>query len=164
MRPITGWLFRRDGNGGTVVSGGPVSADASTVATTPMCTGAAMNESLADLDQQSGALSTCVTAERGEYHVSVAAGYHPVAFADIRPSSSVIELSIDIAAGYPSPRVRSQLIDAVFHLDVMHNPVTLLATLPLGDVDLLDNVALHCVDIHTRAAGGSCLVDGHLSA
>lgn len=164
VRLMAGLLFRRDGNGGTVVSGGPVSADASTVATTPMCTGAAMNESHSDLDQHGGTLSTCVTAEHGEYHVSVAAGYLPVAFADIRPSSSVIELSIDIAAGNPSPRVRSQLIDAVFHLDFMHNPVTLLATLPLGDVDLLDDVALHCADIHTRAAGGSCLVDGQLSA
>ncbi|WP_029368720.1 hypothetical protein [Mycobacterium sp. UM_WWY] len=123
-----------------------------------------MNESHADLDPYAGVLSTCITAERGEYHVSVAAGHHDVAFADIRPSSSAIELCIDIAAGNPSPRVRRQLVDAVFHLDVMHNPVTLRATLPLGDVDLLDDVALHCVDIHTRAAGGSCLVDGHLTA
>jgi hypothetical protein len=123
-----------------------------------------MNESHADLDQYAGALSTCVTAEHGEYHVNIVAGYADVAFADIRPSSSAIELSIDIAAGNPSPRLRRELIDAVFHLDVMHNPVTLRATLPLGDVDLLDDVALHCADIHTRAAGGSCLVDGHLSA
>jgi hypothetical protein len=50
----------------------------------------------------------------------------------------------------------------VFDLDVMHTPTTLLATLPLGDVDLLDRVAQHCVDLHTRAAGGSCLVDGRL--
>ena len=111
-----------------------------------------------------GALSTCIAAEDGEYEVSIDAGYHHVAFAHIRPSCSTIELSIDIAAGNPSPRVRSQLIDAVFGLDVMHNPVTLLATLPLGDVDLLSEVALHCVDLHTRAAGRSCLVDGHLSA
>ncbi|MEE6167453.1 MULTISPECIES: hypothetical protein [unclassified Mycolicibacterium] len=123
-----------------------------------------MNESHTDLDQYDGALSTCVTAEHGEYHVSVAAGPHGVAFADIRPSSSSIDLSIDIAAGNPSPRVRRQLIDAVFRLDVMHNPVTLRATLPLGDVDLLDDVALHCVGVHTRAAGGSCLVDGYLTA
>ena len=122
-----------------------------------------MNESHTDVDKY-GALSTCIAAEHGEYEVSVDAGYHHVAFAHIRPSCSTIELSIDIAAGNPSPRVRSQLVDAVFDLDVMHNPVTLLATLPLGDVDLLSEVALHCEDIRTRAAGGSCLVDGHLSA
>lgn len=122
-----------------------------------------MNESHTDLDQY-GALSTRVDADHGEYHVSIDAGHDHVAFAHIQPSRSMIKLSLDIAAGNPSPRVRSQLIDEVFRLEVMHNPVTLLATVPLGDVDLLDGVARHCVDIHTRAAGGSCLVDGQLSA
>jgi hypothetical protein len=50
----------------------------------------------------------------------------------------------------------------VFALSFTHTPATLLATLPLGDVDLLDGVAQHCADIAIRAAGGSCLVDGHL--
>jgi hypothetical protein len=39
---------------------------------------------------------------------------------------------------------------------------TLSATLPLGDVDLLNGVACHCVNVHTRAAGCSCLLDGTL--
>jgi hypothetical protein len=129
-----------------------------------MYTGAAMNESHTDLDLDGGALSTCVAADHGGYHVSIDLGHYHVAFADIRARCSAIELSLDIAAGNPSPQVRSQLINAVFDLDVMHSPVTLLATLPLGDVDLLAGVALHCVDIRTRAAGGSCLVDGRLSA
>jgi hypothetical protein len=44
----------------------------------------------------------------------------------------------------------------------MRTPRTLLATLPIGDVDLLDGVAQHCINVHTRAAGCSCLVDGRL--
>ena len=107
-------------------------------------------------------LSTHVAADQGAYHVSIDAGPYHVAYADIRPSRASVELSIDVAAGNPSPRLRSRLIDAVFDLDVMRTPRTLLATLPLGDVDLLDAVAQHCVNVHTRAAGCSCLVDGRL--
>src|SRR6476661_3181351 len=75
---------------------------------------------------------------------------------------SAYHVSIDVATGNPSPRLRRRLIDAVFDLDVMRTPRTLLAALPLGDVDLLDDVAQHCVNVHTRAAGHSCLVDGRL--
>ena len=80
----------------------------------------------------------------------------------LRPTGSTVELSIDVATGHLSPCLRRRLIDAVFDLDVMRTPRTLLATLPLGDVDLLDDVAQHCVNVHTRAAGHSCLVDGRL--
>jgi hypothetical protein len=119
-----------------------------------------MNASQTDSDQY--ALSTHVAADHGAYHVSIDAGRSHVAYADIRPTSSHIELSIDVATGNPSPRLRSRLMDAVFDLDVMHTPRTLLANLPLGDVDLLDRVAQHCANVHTRAAGSSCLVDGRL--
>jgi hypothetical protein len=119
-----------------------------------------MNASQTDSDQY--ALSTHVAADHSLYNISIDAGHNHVAYADIRPTSSNIELSIDVATGNPSPRLRSRLIDAVFDLEVMHTPGTLLATLPLGDVDLLDGVARHCVNVHTRAAGHSCLVDGRL--
>ena len=96
-----------------------------------------MNASHTDSDPY--ALSTQVAADHSAYHVN-----------------------IDVATGNPSPRLRRRLIDAVFDLDVMRTPRTLLATLPLGDVDLLDDVAQHCVNVHTRAAGHSCLVDGRI--
>ena len=108
------------------------------------------------------ALSTHVAADHSAYHVSIDAGPYHIAYADVRPTCSSVELSIDVATGNPSPRLRRRLIDAVFGLDVMRTPRTLLATLPLGDVDLLDDVAQHCVTVHTRAAGHSCLVDGRL--
>ena len=108
------------------------------------------------------ALSTHVAADHSAFHVSVDAGPYRVAYADVRPTGSSVELSIDVATGNPSPRLRRCLIATVFELDVMGTPRTLLATLPLGDVDLLDNVAQHCINVHTRAAGHSCLVDARL--
>ena len=119
-----------------------------------------MNASLTDFDQN--ALSTHVCAEQGVYHISIDAGPYHIAYADIRPSCSSVELSIDIAPGNPSPGLRRRLIDAVFDLDVMGTPRTILAALPLGDVDLLDCVAEHCASVQTRSAGCSCLVDGRL--
>ena len=119
-----------------------------------------MNASHTDSDPY--ALSTQVAADHSAYHVSIDAGPYHIAYADIRATRSSVELSIDVATGYPSPRLRRRLVDAVFDLDVMRTARTLLATLPLGDVDLLDDVAQHCINVHTRAAGHSCLVDGRL--
>src|SRR5262245_39278533 len=119
-----------------------------------------MNASLTDSDEYN--LSTHVAADQGEYHVSIDAGPYHIAYADIRPSSFGVELNIDVAAGNPSPSLRRRLIDVVFDLDVMRTPRTLLAALPLGDVDLLDGVVQHCASVHTRSAGHSCLVDGRL--
>src|SRR5258708_21954434 len=107
-------------------------------------------------------LATHVGAEHSACHVSIDGGPYHIAYADVRPTCSSVELSIDVATGNASPRLRRRLIDAVFDLDVMRTPRILLATLPLGDVDLLDDVAQHCVNVHTRAAGHSCLVDGRL--
>ena len=119
-----------------------------------------MNASLTDSDKYT--LSTHVAADHDGYHVSIDGGPYHLAYADVRPSCSGVELNVDVAAGNPSPRLRRRLIDVVFDLDVMHTPRTLLATLPLGDVDLLDGVAQHCASVHTRSAGHSCLVDGRL--
>ena len=106
--------------------------------------------------------STHVAADHSAYHVSIDAGPYHIAYADIRPTRSSVELSIDVATGNPSPLLRRHLVDAVFDLDVMRTARTLLATVPLGDVDLLDSVTQHCASVHTRAAGHSCLVDGRL--
>lgn len=124
-------------------------------------TGEAMNAILTDSDRYS--LTTQVDDDHNAYHLSIDAGPRHIAYADVRPGCSTVELSIDVALGDPSPRLRRRLIDAVFDLDVMHTHRTLLATLPLGDVDLLDCVARHCTDVHTRSAGCSCLVDGLLT-
>src|ERR1700755_3720303 len=94
---------------------------------------------------------------RSDERIPDAGPYH-IAYADVRPTCSSVELSVDVAMGSASPRLRRRLIDAVFDLDVMRTPRTLLANLPLGDVDLLDCVSQHLASVHTRAAGHSCLV------
>jgi hypothetical protein len=47
------------------------------------------------------------------------------------------------------------------HPDVDHAD-RLLATMPLGDTEMLDRVRQRCDDVHTRAAGATKLVDARL--
>jgi hypothetical protein len=58
--------------------------------------------------------------------------------------------------------VRTRLVEAVFGLDVMRTQRKVIATLPIGDVDLFHGVSLHCGDVRTRAAGFSCIIEGTL--
>ena len=113
-------------------------------------------------DSHQHALSVHVTTDQGTYHVGIDDGPYRVACADIRPTATGVDLDLEVAAGHHSPHVPGRLIDAVFDIDVMKTARTLSVTLPLGDVDLLNGVARHCVNVHTRAAGCSCLLDGTL--
>src|SRR6266576_4363340 len=78
-----------------------------------------MNASLTDSDQDT--LSTHVAADQGAYHVSIDAGPYHIAYADVRPTRSSIELRV--ATGNASPRIRRRLIDAVFDLDDAHTSI-----------------------------------------
>ena len=60
-----------------------------------------MNASHTDSDPY--ALSTQVAADHSAYHVNIDVGPYHIAYADIRPTCSSVELSIDVATGYPSP-------------------------------------------------------------
>ena len=113
-------------------------------------------------DSQQHALSVHVATDQRTYHVGIDDGPYRVADAEIRPTATGVHLTLEMAAGHHSPHVPGRLIDAVFDIDVMKTARTLSVTLPLGDVDLLNGVARHCVNVHTRAAGCSCLLDGTL--
>jgi hypothetical protein len=104
-------------------------------------------------DSHQHALSVHVATDQGTYHVGIDDGLDHVAYADIRPTATGVDLALELAAGHHSPHVPGRLIDAVFDIDVMKTARTLSATLPLGDVDLLNGLARHCVNVHTRAAG-----------
>ena len=119
-----------------------------------------MNASLTDSDQYT--VSTNLAADHDAYHVGIDAGPYRIAYADIRPTRASVELSIDVATGEPLAPSTSPPHRRSVRPRRQRTPRTLLATLPLGDVDLLDGVAQHCASVHTRSAGCSCLVDGRL--
>ena len=112
-------------------------------------------------DSHQHALSVHVATDQGTYHVGIDDGLCHVAYADIRPTATGVDLALELAAGHHSPLCLVAL-STRFDIDVMKTARTLSATLPLGDVDLLNGLARHCVNVHTREAGCSCLLDATL--
>ena len=91
--------------------------------------------------------------------VTVQKDGQPVATADIFEDSLGIQVRFNIEHGHLPMQVRRQLVDAVFDLPTMRTIRTVRASIPLGDVDLLNGLRSHCARIDTRAAGSTCLVD-----
>jgi hypothetical protein len=54
--------------------------------------------------------------------------------------------------------------DAVLDLEETRRRHILQATLPLGDVEALQQVRSRCPEVQTRPAGATCLVDARLPA
>jgi hypothetical protein len=74
----------------------------------------------------------------------------------------VVHSDLHVESGHLPTGTRSRLVDAVLdHPDVDHAD-RLLATMPLGDTEMLDRVRQRCDDVHTRAAGATKLVDARL--
>jgi hypothetical protein len=61
-------------------------------------------------------------------------------------------------------QVRRRLLDAVFEVPAVRESRVLRASIPLGDVDLLNGMRAHCAQVDTRAAGSTCLVDAVVAA
>jgi hypothetical protein len=74
----------------------------------------------------------------------------------------VVHSDLHVESGHLPPGTRSRLVDAVLsHPDVDHAD-RLLATMPLGDTEMLDRVRQRCDDVHARAAGATKLVEARL--
>jgi hypothetical protein len=106
--------------------------------------------------------STLVRAADDHPIVAIVADGHKVATAEVRESGAAVRVSFSVSHGHLPMRVRRELVDAVFQLPLMQHSRTVLASVPLGDVDLLNGLRAHCVAVSTRAAGSTCLVDGTL--
>ena len=114
-------------------------------------------------DSHQHALSVHVSTDQGTYHVGIDDGPYRVAYADIRPTATGVDLDLEVAAGHHSPNVPGRLIDAVFDIDVMKTARRLLCR-PCRSVTstCLTEWPATGVNVHTRAAGCSCLLDGTL--
>ena len=106
--------------------------------------------------------STLVRAAYDRPTVAIVADGHTVATAEVRKSEAAVRVSFSVSHGHLPVRVRRELVDAVFELPLVQHSRTVLASVPLGDVDLLNGLRAHCVAVSTRAAGSTCLVDGTL--
>ena len=111
-------------------------------------------------------MTTTSTLVRGAEHptVAIVSDGHTLATADVLDDESAVRVSFNVSHGHLPMTVRRELVDAVFELPLMRDSRTVLASVPLGDVDLLKGLEAHCAVVSTRAAGSTCLVDGTVVA
>jgi len=65
-------------------------------------------------------------------------------------------------SGHITPGRRTSLVDAVLDLPEVQESARLQAAFPLGDTESLQRFQERCVDVSTRPAGWSALLDANL--
>jgi hypothetical protein len=74
----------------------------------------------------------------------------------------VVHSDLHVASGQLPGGTRSRLVDAVLDSPEMGEADRMLATMPLGDTEMLDRVRERCDDVEARAAGATKLVEARL--
>ncbi len=98
-------------------------------------------------------------------HVEVKDGDQTVAAAEVTTSArarGTARTSLHAAAGHITPGYRASLVDAVMDLPEVQASTRLEATVPLGDVELLERLRARTKDAVTRPAGSTLLLDAKI--
>jgi hypothetical protein len=88
----------------------------------------------------------------------------PLASAEVQPTDEpgVVHSDLHVESGQLPAGTRTRLVDAVLEHPEVEEADRLLATMPLGDTEMLDRVRERCDDVEARAAGATKLVEAHL--
>ncbi len=89
---------------------------------------------------------------------------HTVATAEVHRTdvAGLVHTDLHVESGHLPAGTRARLVDAVLaHPDVDHAD-RLLATMPLGDVEMLERVRERCQQVHAHAAGATKLVEARV--
>lgn len=74
----------------------------------------------------------------------------------------VVHSDLHVASGQLPGGTRSRLVDAVLAAPEVEQADRLLATMPLGDTEMVDRVRERSADVELRAAGATKLADVRL--
>jgi hypothetical protein len=77
-------------------------------------------------------------------------------------SGGIARASFRAESGHVPPGHRASLVDAVLDLPEVRQSARLEAAIPLGDTESLHRLQERCLDVSTRPAGGSALLDAGL--
>jgi hypothetical protein len=97
--------------------------------------------------------------EAGNRHIAIVRDRQTIATADVMDDGTAVQVRFNVSHGHLPKQVRHRLVDAAFELPALRGARRLLASIPLGDVDLLNDLRARCARMDTRAAGSTCLVD-----
>jgi hypothetical protein len=105
---------------------------------------------------------------RSEDHptIQIEADGRTVATAEVHPTDKpgVVHSDLHVESGHLPGGTRSRLVDAVLDSPEMDQAERLLATMPLGDTEMLARVRERCDDVEARAAGATKLVEAKLES
>jgi hypothetical protein len=87
-----------------------------------------------------------------------------LAEADVEPAdeSGLVHISMSVAGGPVPGGTGIRLVDAVLDLPEVDKADRLLATMPLGDTEMINRVRERSDVVETRAAGATKLVEARL--
>jgi hypothetical protein len=89
---------------------------------------------------------------------------HTLATAELHPTGTpgVVHSDMHVESGHLPVGTRSRLVDAVLaHPDVDHAD-RLVATMPLGDTEMLARVRERCDEVEAHAAGATKVVEARV--
>jgi hypothetical protein len=96
--------------------------------------------------------------------IRIEADGRTVADAEVHPTDrpGVVHSDLHAESG-PLPRgTRTRLVDAVLDHPEVHDAERLLATMPLGDTEMLERVRQRCTVVETRPTGATKIVEARL--
>lgn len=88
----------------------------------------------------------------------------PGAEATVVLEQTSVRVSFHIDSGHLPPATRRDLVDSVFSLSQVKPGRVLHASVPIGDVELLDALRRRFPGLTVRPAGTTCLIEGVLGA
>jgi hypothetical protein len=97
-------------------------------------------------------------------HVEIDVGGRVIATADVErhESAGPVRAALYVESGHLPIGSRARLVDAMFDLPELQSSEHLEAAVPIGDAEILDRLRQRCVDVRTRPAGATCLVEAQL--
>jgi hypothetical protein len=96
--------------------------------------------------------------------ILIATGGQTLATAEVHPTGTagVVHSDLHVESGHLPMGTRARLVDAVLaHPDVDHAD-TLVATMPLGDTEMLARVRERCDHVEAHAAGATKVVEARV--
>ena len=87
-----------------------------------------------------------------------------LASAEVRPAGEpgTVRSELHVESGHLPGGTRTRLVDAVLEHPQVDEADRLLATMPVGDTEMLHRVRQRCDDVEARAAGATTLVEARL--
>ena len=96
-----------------------------------------------------------------EHSIRIEADGRTLASAEVHPTDDarVVHSDLHVESGHLPMGTRSRLVDAVLSDPDVGHADRLLATMPIGDTEMLARVRERCDDVEARAAGATKLVE-----